>query len=152
MNIEIFFGDKVLKVKALLDSGNMLKDPISKLPVIIAEKEKLKAIIPENFLNYIEGALGGDIKIDCETDCTQEYLSKVRMVPFMSIGKENGMLTGIRVDKVRIRTEDIDLERDNVIVGIYNRNLTKDNKYNALIGLNLLEGEDKNELITNIKK
>ena len=152
MNIEIFFGDKVLKVKALLDSGNMLKDPISKLPVIIVEKEKLKAIIPENFLNYIEGALGGDIKIDCETDCTQEYLSKVRMVPFMSIGKENGMLTGIRVDKVRIRTEDIDLERDNVIVGIYNRNLTKDNKYNALIGLNLLEGEDKNELITNIKK
>ena len=128
----------------------MLKDPISKLPVIIVEKEKLKAIIPENFLNYIEGALGGDIKIDCETDCTQEYLSKVRMVPFMSIGKENGMLIGIRVNKIKIETEDI--EKQNVIVGIYNKKLTKDNKYNALIGLNLLEGEDENELVANSKK
>ena len=148
-NIDIFFNDKMLRVKALLDSGNMLKDPISKLPVIIVEKEKLKTIIAEDFLNYAEQILGGDVKEECEN---KEYLPKIRMVPFMSIGKENGMLIGIRVDKVTIKTEDIDVEKNNVIVGIYNKKLTKDNKYNALIGLNLLEGEDENELITNSKK
>ena len=142
----------MLKIKALLDSGNMLRDPISKLPVIIVEKEKLKNIISADFLNYIEEFLGGDNKRKCENDNVKEYLSKVRMVPFMSIGKENGMMIGIRVDKIKIRTEDIDIERDNVIVGVYDRSLTKDNRYNALIGLNLLEGEDENELATNIKK
>ena len=70
----------------------------------------------------------------------------------MSIGKENGMLTGIRVDKIKVRTEDIEVNRDNVIIGIYDKKLTKDNKYNALIGLNLLEGEDANELTANTKK
>ena len=149
---EIFFGNKVLKVKALLDSGNMLRDPISKLPVIIVEKEKLKNIISADFLNYIEEFLGGDNKRKCENDNVKEYLSKVRMVPFMSIGKENGMLTGIRVDKIKVRTEDIEVNRDNVIIGIYDKKLTKDNKYNALIGLNLLEGEDANELTANTKK
>lgn len=148
--IKIYNEGKMLKVNALLDSGNMLKEPISGMPVIIIEKETLDKLIPEKILNYIEGIMGGDEKE--EQNEIQQYLSKIRMVPFMSIGKDNGMLVGIRVDKVKIATEDINIEKDNVIVGIYNNKLTKDNKYNALIGLNFFEGEDEHELATNIKK
>lgn len=148
--IKIYDGEKMLKVNALLDSGNMLKEPISGMPVIIIEKKTLSKLIPEEILNYIEDIIGGDEKED--KDGIQQYLSKIRMVPFMSIGKDNGMLVGIRVDKVKIETEDINIEKENVIVGIYNNKLTKDNKYNALIGLNFLEGEDEHELATNIKK
>lgn len=151
-NIEIFFEEKTIKVKALLDSGNMLTEPISKLPVIIVEKEELKKIISKDFLNYIENFVGGDVEKEYEENNIQEYLSKVRMVPFMSIGKENGMLIGIRIDKIKIETEDINIERKNVIAGIYDKKLTKDNKYNALIGLNLLEGENENEFATTSKK
>ena len=81
----------------------------------------------------------------------QNYISKIRMVPFMSIGKENGMLVGIRLDKIKIQTEDIDVEidlsvnayiPDNYITDeLIKIEITKDNKYNALIGLNLLETE-----------
>ena len=137
------------KARALLDSGNMLKEPISQKPVIVVEKTTLSKIIPEEVLDYIEKIVGGD---DQEKNEMQEYLSKIRMVPFMSLGKENGMLIGIRLDKIKINTEDIRLEKENIIAGIYEKKLTKDNKYNALIGLNLLEGEQENESITNIKK
>ncbi len=139
INIKIYYEEKILEVKALLDSGNMLKDPISGMPVIIIEKEILHKIIPEEILNYIENIVGGEEQRE-KTE-VKKYLSKIRMVPFMSIGKENGMLLGIRIDKVKIETEEINIEKDNVIAGIYNQKLTKDNKYNALIGLNLLEEE-----------
>lgn len=139
INIKIYYEEKILEVKALLDSGNMLKDPISGMPVIIIEKEILHKIIPEEILNYIENIVGGEEQKE-KTE-VKKYLSKIRMVPFMSIGKENGMLLGIRIDKVKIETEEINIEKDNVIAGIYNQKLTKDNKYNALIGLNLLEEE-----------
>ncbi len=168
VNIQIFYKEKKLTVKALLDSGNMLNDPISGSPVIIVEKQELIKLIPEKFLNYIEKIMGGGLKdiymenikdeehanieSNYQNDKIQEYLSKIRMVPFMSIGKENGMLIGIRMNKVKIETEDIDIEKENVIAGIYNKKLTKDNKYNALIGLNLLEGEEENELVTNSEK
>lgn len=151
-DIEIFFEEKTLKVKALLDSGNMLTEPISKLPVIIVEKEELKKIISKDFLNYIENFVGGDVEREYEENNIQEYLSKVRMVPFMSIGKENGMLIGIRIEKIKIESEDINIERKNIIAGIYDKRLTNDNKYNALIGLNLLEGENENEFATTSKK
>ena len=147
--IEIDNKNKMTKARALLDSGNMLKEPISQKPVIVVEKAILSKIIPEEVLNYIERMVGGD---DQERNEMQEYLSKIRMVPFMSLGKENGMLIGIRLDKIKINTEDIRLEKENIIAGIYEKKLTKDNKYNALIGLNLLEGEQENEPITNIKK
>ena len=83
---------------------------------------------------------------------TNYYLSRIRMIPFMSLGKENGMLTGIRFDMARIETDEIIKEKNNIIVGIYNKKLTKDNKYNALIGLNLLEGEEKNEFASSAKR
>lgn len=169
VSIKIFYEEKILKVEALLDSGNMLKDPISGMPVIIIEKEILYKIIPEEILDYIENIVGGDKPKDRKD--IESYLPKIRMVPFMSIGKENGMLTGIRVDKVKIETEDINVEKNNVIVGIYNKKLTKDNKYNALIRAKFVRGggwkiiffnqictlerneiKDENELVTNSKK
>ena len=149
IEIELYNKNKMTKARALLDSGNMLKEPISQKPVIVVEKAILSKIIPEEVLNYIERMVGGD---DQERNEMQEYLSKIRMVPFMSLGKENGMLIGIRLDKIKINTEDIRLEKENIIAGIYEKKLTKDNKYNALIGLHLLEGEQENEPITNIKK
>ena len=149
IEIELYNKNKMTKARALLDSGNMLKEPISQKPVIVVEKAILSKIIPEEVLNYIERMVGGD---DQERNEMQEYLSKIRMVPFMSLGKENGMLIGIRLDKIKINTEDIRLEKENIIAGIYEKKLTKDNKYNALIGLNLLEWEQENESITNIKK
>ena len=149
IEIELYNKNKMTKARALLDSGNMLKEPISQKPVIVVEKAILSKIIPEEVLDYIEKIVGGD---DQEKNEMQEYLSKIRMVPFMSLGKENGMLIGIRLDKIKINTEDIRLEKENIIAGIYEKKLTKDNKYNALIGLNLLEGEQENESITNIKK
>ena len=45
-NICIYIEDKCLEMIAILDTGNMLKDPITNSPVIIVEKDKLKDIFP----------------------------------------------------------------------------------------------------------
>ena len=83
IEIELYNKNKMTKARALLDSGNMLKEPISQKPVIVVEKAILSKIIPEEVLNYIERMVGGD---DQERNEMQEYLSKIRMVPFMSLG------------------------------------------------------------------
>ena len=160
--VELFLGEKSIMVKAFLDSGNLLKDPISNYPVIVVEQKELEKLIPKETLNYISKTIGGDAKLKNNTkeiegqkqfnEKTNYYLSRIRMIPFMSLGKENGMLTGIRFDMARIETDEIIKEKNNIIVGIYNKKLTKDNKYNALIGLNLLEGEEKNEFASSAKR
>lgn len=49
-------------MNALLDTGNMLKDPITLMPVIVVEKEMLYDFLPKEILNNLEKIIGGDTK------------------------------------------------------------------------------------------
>ena len=150
--IEIFLKEKDVKIKALLDTGNMLKDPITRNPVIVVEKDILYEIIPYEILNNIERIIGGDIDNTFYDESNVEYISKFRVIPFTSLGKQNGMLLGFKADKVIVYDDLNEEELENVIIGIYNNKLSKNNKYNALLGLEILEGRVENEYIKSASK
>lgn len=149
--VRIFFKDKIVDVIAMLDTGNLLKDPISQMPVILVQKDKLNELIPKNILDNIENVLGGDENLKISEEERNEYLSKLKIIPFKSVGKQNGMLVGFKIDKVQIDINDNIEEIKNVIIGIYNGKFSKNEKYSALIGLDILERGDENEFATNTK-
>lgn len=149
--VRIFFKDKIVDVIAMLDTGNLLKDPISQMPVMLVQKDKLNELIPKNILDNIENVLGGDENLKISEEERNEYLSKLKIIPFKSVGKQNGMLVGFKIDKVQIDINDNIEEIKNVIIGIYNGKFSKNEKYSALIGLDILERGDENEFATNTK-
>lgn len=119
------------RITAIVDTGNLLKDPITKMPVLIVEREMLKGIFPEIILeNATDIVNGKEIELG-------EYSSKLRVIPYKSIGKENGLLLGIKAKNIRIVYRDIEKAHD-VIIGIYTGTLSKNNKYSAIVGLELL--------------
>ena len=141
IKIQIF--DKEEEISAMLDTGNLLRDPISKTPVIIVEKEKLYSIIPAELLDNIEKIIGGE-----EVLYNNKYFSRLKILPFSSMGKQNGLMLGIKADKIIIEKEEIE-ERENIIIGISMQKL--ENNYSALFGLDLLERSESDELITTIE-
>lgn len=150
-NIEITLQEKRLKVKAMLDTGNLLKDPISKMPVIVVEKEQLYSLLPIQLLDHIEEWIGGDEEFLNQIE-EKELIARFRIIPFSSVGKQNGLMLGFKADQVEIEKEEGTQIRKNVIIGIFNQNLSRDKRYSALIGLDLLEERsESNELITNPK-
>lgn len=131
--IKIYEKDKALIIKGIIDTGNFLKDPITKIPVIVIEKQKLFEIFPNRMLANIEDVIKGkDVQLG-------EYSSKIRLIPFNSLGKENGMLLGIKCDNIEIEYQDVTKKIDNVIIGIYNGVLSKSGKYSGLIGMDIIE-------------
>lgn len=138
-NVKVNINSKYAYINAIIDTGNFLREPITKMPVIVVEKSALINIIPEYILDNIDKIINGeDINL-------REYTSKIRIIPFSSLGKENGILLGIKADNVTVQMEENDININNVIIGIYNGNLSKNGKYKALIGLELLEMENANE-------
>ncbi len=136
--LDVVINKKIAKIKAYVDTGNMLKEPITNIPVIIVEKEKIK-----NLINIdLDKIIGGD----------SQNINKIkfRIIPFNSIGKQNGMLIGIKPDFVKVMFEDNEKYIEDVIIGIYDKKINKE--YSALIGLELLEGESENADIRNIKQ
>ena len=140
--------DKELTTKVMLDTGNMLKDPISNMPVVLVEKSILYPILPKELLENSKNILGGDFKEN--EDINNEYRTRLRIIPFTSVGKQNGMMLGIKVDKIKIITDVDEVINDNAIICVYEKEFSKRKKYFGLIGIDLLERrENKNEHFTN---
>lgn len=135
--VEINFQNKVSKIKAMIDTGNLLKDPITGTNVIVVESEELENIIPKEVLKKINNLVTGEIQDNQEE--MQEYLARVRMIPFSSLGKQNGMLVGFKPDNIVVKCEDVEQEMNKIIVGIYDKKLSKTNDYTGLVGVNIME-------------
>lgn len=133
-DVTINLNNKKAHLRALIDTGNSLKEPISQKPVIIAEYSALKAILPElvkkvysenkeldlNYVANIMEKLGDQIKL--------------RLIPFKSLGNENGILIGFVPDSIDIYFDDETREMtDDIVVAIYNNKLTMDEEYNGLL-------------------
>lgn len=65
-------------------------------------------------------------------------MAKLKFIPFSSLGKQNGMLLGMKAESVKIKDGEREEEKDNVIVGIYNKSLTKRGEYRALLGIEMI--------------
>ena len=135
--ISLVMNNIKVEVNAMIDTGNMLKDPLTQKPVIVIEKNSLYELLPKQILNNLDNILGGDLE-NIPEDVQKEYLPKLKFIPFSSLGKPNGMLIGLKAEKVIIVYEDNEIIKEDVIVGIYNRSLTKKGEYKALIGIEML--------------
>ena len=126
--IKIKINGKYIKAKTMIDTGNMLKEPITNTPVIIVEHTLLYECMPKEILNNLENIIGGDFS-QVPEDIRKKYISKLKLIPYSSLGKQNGMLIGIKPETVKIITDEQEEERKNVIIGIYNKSLTKKGEY-----------------------
>lgn len=137
-DLEIFYNGKNKKVKTMLDTGNLLKEPISGADVIIVEKESLKEIVSKEILLNISKILKGEWIEDARV-----HNYKFKLIPFSSLGNDNGLLIGFKPDYIKVYGED-EILRDDVLIGIYDGKLSRTNGYASLIGLNIIN--DSNEL------
>jgi len=96
----LYNGDNII-VSALEDSGNLLREPVTNKPVMIAERDLFN-------IREKEGKF---------------------VVPFHSLGCESGIIYAVRPEKAEYMGEEID-----VLIGLYDGKLSKNNEYNALIG------------------
>lgn len=135
--IKIKLNGKEKTLKTMVDTGNMLKEPLTGNPVAVVEKASLYELMPKEILNNIESILGGDFEKIPE-DIKNEYISRLKIIPFSSLGKQNGMLIGIKPEKFEVINEQSEQEKNNTVIGIYNKSLTKRGEYNALIGIELI--------------
>lgn len=136
-DIDIYIEGQKIETKAMIDTGNMLKEPITNTPVIIVEHTLLYDTIPKQILNNIDEILLGNFQ-NIDDEIREKYVTKLKFIPFSSIGKSNGMLLGIKADKLIIKNEEETKEIEKIILAIYNKSLTKRGEYRALLGINII--------------
>lgn len=134
--VELRNHDKTIKGTGLMDTGNMLFDPISGEPVIIAEfswvrelftvKEQLK-LASYMKMNHVrnEGLQ--------PAEGSEEQPMRIRMIPFHSVGEEEGMLVAVRLDSILIGKQSELERRENVLIGLYPGTLSARKTYQLIL-------------------
>ncbi len=109
---EICINNEIIKTKILLDTGNLLKDPISKMPVVIVEKEILKKAL----YNIEE--------------------KKIYLIPYKTLIAENKVLFGIKPEYIKLDANDYVFK--DVIIGLYDGKISQNNNYFGLAGIDFI--------------
>ena len=112
----LYCDGKEYPMKALLDTGNTLVEPISGSPVSVAEPETLQRL------------LGGECPIGC------------RMVPFCSVGKQHGLMKAYLVKSIWVEVEGCYKECQNVYVGENQEFFKEGCRYQLILNPGILEG------------
>lgn len=136
--VSIKFREKSVSIKALIDTGNSLKDPISNMPVVVVEYCVLKDILPEEISEVFSVGSEDNLDLVSQAVVNTNWASRFRLIPFTSLGKENGILIGFKPDGIEVGEQDKKRDYQDVIVGIYNKKLSHDQSYKALLGLDLV--------------
>ncbi|MDY6327994.1 MAG: sigma-E processing peptidase SpoIIGA [Lachnospiraceae bacterium] len=122
-DVKITFRGKSVVVRGLYDTGNGLTEPVSGKMVHIAEYEILKPL------------LEGDEKAK----------ENIYVIPFHSIGEEDGIMYGIRMDEMVVLVDDEPKFLYNPIIGIYIGNVSKRGKYSVILNRETFDGINGNE-------
>jgi stage II sporulation protein GA (sporulation sigma-E factor processing peptidase) len=129
--IQIDWDGCQLKLNALLDTGNRLHDPLTKVPVIIIEFNQIKDLLPKEVVSLSESFNTGEMVNDWELP--GYWIERVRILPFNSLGHDHGILFGFRPDQIRVWQKQQETINKNVVVALYNRTLSQEGAFQALI-------------------
>lgn len=116
-------GEKLI-CKALLDSGNLLKDPISKNDVVMVKFNLLEKYLPKGY-NYenINVSAAEELINDLDGDVS----SRIRLIPYNHAASSNtSMILGIKADYLQVDNKKI----GNIILGISS---LKNDEYDVIL-------------------
>lgn len=111
--VRIVEGEKQINFQALFDTGNVLKDPYTGKPVSIVEESE-------------------------ETLCwLHTKPQKYRIIPFRSIGKEDGILEGTEVDELIICGKEGQKVEKDAVIALYKGRLSGDGSFQMILNQGL---------------
>jgi len=124
--IEAYFLESEINLKAKLDTGNELKDSLFGDAVIVASEESVKKELEEDLLRVLKNE---------RLEIPKQYQNKIRLITFQTISGQ-GIKIGIQLDRVILYSQKQKIENQAILI------LTDKNfkGYDALIGPNLIDG------------
>ncbi len=135
--VKLNFAGFFCEGDGFLDTGNSLKDPLTNKPVLVAEYNFIKSCLPNDIQAAMENTNNQEEMLNNLTKSS--WASRLRLIPFTSIGKRNGLLIGVRADEVIITTLKKLFIHKNIIVAIYLDRLSNEGDYQMLIPFNIIQ-------------
>ncbi|GGH44714.1 sporulation sigma-E factor-processing peptidase [Paenibacillus silvae] len=136
--VEVCIDEKVVSCTGLLDTGNQLTDPLSRMPVMVMEVALWQEWLPDSWKHRLKQE--SPDKLIMELDQQQfKWQDRLRLVPYRGINKGTAFMLAIKPDRVRVTMEEMTYETTKVLIGLDGGVLSSDGKYQAVIHPELVQ-------------
>lgn len=135
--VRLRFGGSSCEGEGFLDTGNGLRDPLTNKPVLVAEYNLIRTCLPDDIKQVMDNPASEEEMLEQLTRCS--WATRLRLIPFSSIGKRNGLLVGIRADEVALVNGSNSILHKNIIVGIYLDKISNEGNYQMLIPTEIIQ-------------
>lgn len=143
INIDITVAGRKCSLKALIDTGNDLREPLSGLPVIVADYRALIPLFPERLRTawklHAEDAAGLMQAMNEENDA-DGWARRLRLIPFTSIGRKHGLLPGFKPERLTVQRED-GMHQAQAYICIAGRGFAVSGDYQAVVNPEVLNDD-----------
>ena len=123
-------GQSVLELRALVDTGNSLTDPMTGVPVIVTGVKEAKKLFPKDVRAAVEGIERRGAALVMEELIENACPVRFRLIPYSAVGVSGGMLLAFRPDEVVINGA----KKTGVLVALSPNSVSDNGTYTALIG------------------
>nr|WP_300093649.1 sigma-E processing peptidase SpoIIGA [Sedimentibacter sp.] len=138
-NVEIAVNNKSITLRAYIDTGNELTEPMTGKPVIVANLECIKSLITKELYEEI-------LKC-CRNNNSYENLLNMksnvnlRIVKYNTISSIGKNMICLVPDNIEITDDKNNIVKTDAVIGIYPGRISKKDDYDALLFKKLLELE-----------
>ncbi len=137
--LEIALFGNHIRVIALLDTGNQLKDPLKGSKVVVVEHQAVAPLLPEHLREDMVHLEQGDLSKVSRLLTSAKWSARFRVIPFASLGRKNGLLMGFRPDEAAVIIEGKRIVLSDAIIGISPERLDPEGGYQALLHPELVQ-------------
>ncbi|WP_027963110.1 sigma-E processing peptidase SpoIIGA [Halalkalibacillus halophilus] len=129
--VSLFYKGITAKVKGYMDTGNELRHPLNKRPVILMNRKTFQLWFGEKLTNQFE-----QIKDYQDLNSIRDH--SFQIVPFQHAGGRENKLTVLLLDKV-ILHHTHDLETKKIYVGLHDGKFSTTSSYDCLLHPHLIQ-------------
>ncbi len=142
--VKVQIGDYSVSCKGLLDTGNQLNDPLTRIPVMIMEASLWEDRLPPSWKGRLAG--GEPDKLVLELDGTDfEWQDRLRLVPYRGVNRDVAFMLAIKPDVVEIRIGDQVSQATRVLIGLDGGQLSHERTYQAIIHPDLIQDRQETD-------
>lgn len=143
--VTVRIDETVITCTGLVDTGNQLTDPLSRLPVMVMETSLWQPYLPEGRGGPEAGSEADNLILEWTEDDSFLWRDRLRLVPYRGINKGSQFMLALKPDEVTVRLNGRVTITDRVLVGLDRGRLSAEGAYRAIIHPALTEGEETAE-------
>lgn len=131
-DVTIHYNDKKTQIKAILDTGNSLIEPITKRKVMVVDYKSLKDILPNGVEDLLIANDKGDyFKIEEQLDLLKDDFFPT-LIPYKSVGRSS-TIVGFLPDYIEVNFNGSERVSKDIIIGLHLGSLSDDMGYSGLL-------------------